>query len=388
MVLDESGIYGCPPTADAAPLTYVITGQPVVVTPGATNVTGGDIVLAPSPGEQTLEGVTKAGTTGDTLTFDVYIDGALTSPVKTEGSASPDGWDCDGAATDIECVCNLYDLLTGAGAITGVTVTRTDATCSDEKLTFSITPGAAEYLVVTTSDDTNLDMTTGASGQVLVPEVIDLQDTEIRIRADTELQSSSVDLRWNGATTINGGAVDGYITVSNSAGTVGYTLRNSGGNFYIRNLADSALTDAYREAATMPLPAEAGTRVSMAHNLGMVLQYKHLPAKGVLGTVVMVRTAEGDTTTHNGHVFAKWDDGSFFPVLAQHLQVVAGQRTANNNYRRIASGFGDLGDFLRVAGASSDLVHKATKDLWSFRNEGGNMVLERLFNDTGEPLKV
>lgn len=148
-----------------------------------------------------------------------------------------------------------------------------------------------------------------------------------------------------------------------------------------------ALTDAYKHAHMIPLPAPAGQRVTIAHNLGMVLTYPNLPAKGVLGTVVTVRTAEGDTTTHNGNVFVKWDDGGFFPVLASHLKVVPGQKLANN-YRKVASGLGDLSGFMRVAGKSSDLVHKATKDLWSFRQEGEQFVLERLFDDTGEPLKV
>lgn len=153
-----------------------------------------------------------------------------------------------------------------------------------------------------------------------------------------------------------------------------------------------ALTDVYREAATMALPALAGTRVAIGHNLGMVLQYNNLPAKGVLGTVVTVRTAVGDTTTHNGHVFVKWDDGGFFPVVAQHLQIASmpPRKSASQatEYRRVACDLGDLSDFLRVAGKAPDLVHKATKDLWSFRNEGGQFVLERLFDDTGEPLKV
>jgi len=41
-----------------------------------------------------------------------------------------------------------------------------------------------------------------------------------------------------------------------------------------------------------------------------------------------------------------------------------------------------------VTGSRDELVHKATKDLWSFREDGGQFVIERLFNDSGDPLKV
>ena len=35
-----------------------------------------------------------------------------------------------------------------------------------------------------------------------------------------------------------------------------------------------------------------------------------------------------------------------------------------------------------------ELIHKSTQDLWSFHKEGEDYVLERLFSDSGEPLKV
>jgi len=40
------------------------------------------------------------------------------------------------------------------------------------------------------------------------------------------------------------------------------------------------------------------------------------------------------------------------------------------------------------SGNNDELVHKATKDLWSFHQDGDNYVIERLFDETGEPLKV
>ena len=53
---------------------------------------------------------------------------------------------------------------------------------------------------------------------------------------------------------------------------------------------------------------------------------------------------------------------------------------------RVAS-LGDLTDFLKVA--SGALVHKSTKDLWSYSKDAdGNFLVSRLFDGEGEPLKV
>ena len=53
---------------------------------------------------------------------------------------------------------------------------------------------------------------------------------------------------------------------------------------------------------------------------------------------------------------------------------------------RVAS-LGDLTDFLKVSNGA--LVHKSTKDLWSYSKDAdGNFLVSRLFDDEGEPLKV
>lgn len=53
---------------------------------------------------------------------------------------------------------------------------------------------------------------------------------------------------------------------------------------------------------------------------------------------------------------------------------------------RVAS-LGDLTNFLKLADGS--LVHKSTRDLWSCsKDANGNFVVERLFDDNGEPLKA
>jgi hypothetical protein len=53
--------------------------------------------------------------------------------------------------------------------------------------------------------------------------------------------------------------------------------------------------------------------------------------------------------------------------------------------RRKVGSIADLNGFAR---ASSDtLVHKSTNDLWALKQDGQSYYIERLFNDTGSPLK-
>jgi hypothetical protein len=102
----------------------------------------------------------------------------------------------------------------------------------------------------------------------------------------------------------------------------------------------------------------------------------------------MVRTAEGDATSQDDHVFVKWDDGKFLAMHRHHLRAASGGKTAST-FRRTAASLGDLSDFMRVSNDDNELVHKATRDLWSFEETtGGEFVISRLFKETGEPLKV
>lgn len=163
------------------------------------------------------------------------------------------------------------------------------------------------------------------------------------------------------------------------------------------------LTDKYREANALRLPVKAGTRVSFTGTLGAYLSEENPPSDGAQGEVVNVRSANGDVTSHLDKVFVKWDDGEFRPVHATFLRKVkkAAARKANIRYgdptsalgtiplnvNRIKVGsLGDLTSFLKVA--EGTLVHKSTKDLWSFAKDAdGGLVVSRLFDDTGEPLK-
>jgi len=150
-----------------------------------------------------------------------------------------------------------------------------------------------------------------------------------------------------------------------------------------------SLTDLGRAANALPLPADVGTRVSFVTNIGSVLQWKDPPSAGAEGTVVMVRTAEGDATSLHGLVFVKFDNGQFLQVDPTYLRKASvNNKVASSFTRRVAS-LGDLSGFLRWGSDDNELVHKATRDLWSFdTSDTGEFVISRLFDDSGEPLKV
>jgi hypothetical protein len=102
----------------------------------------------------------------------------------------------------------------------------------------------------------------------------------------------------------------------------------------------------------------------------------------------MCRTATGDATEHDGVVFVKWDDGRFMGVHKAHLLVASRAERTANAYRMTIASMGDLTDFMRAAGGEDDLVHKSSKDLWKLSKSNGDYVIERLFDETGKPLKV
>ena len=85
-----------------------------------------------------------------------------------------------------------------------------------------------------------------------------------------------------------------------------------------------ALSDAGRAKQALSLPVEVGTRVAFTGGLGAVLTYENPPETGSTGTVVHVKRAGGNLTSHGGKVFVSWDDGHFLPVHAEHLRL-AGQ---------------------------------------------------------------
>ncbi|MBD3261312.1 MAG: hypothetical protein GF334_06440 [Candidatus Altiarchaeales archaeon] len=143
-------------------------------------------------------------------------------------------------------------------------------------------------------------------------------------------------------------------------------------------------TDYEKLASEEDLPWKSGTRVAFINSVEALFTYEDCPNPDAQGTVITVRTASGDRTANDGQVFVLWDDGKFRGVFQQHLKPLFGQKQANTVRMRVKTSM-DLDGFLRCG---SDLVHKATKDLWALKQEGDEFVIERLFQDTGEPLKV
>lgn len=165
-----------------------------------------------------------------------------------------------------------------------------------------------------------------------------------------------------------------------------------------------ALTDRERQANGLQLPVKAGTRVTFVGSLGAVLSTDDPPEEGMLGTVVTAKSAGREITSHDGKVFVKWADGRFRSIHSEFLRLASDQsrpkeaRTARQDPTdpagripvsqtriRVAS-LGDLTNFLKVA--DHTLVHKSTRDLWTFQKDAdGSVLVQRLFNDNGSPLK-
>ena len=210
------------------------------------------------------------------------------------------------------------------------------------------------------------------------------------------------------------------------------------------------LTDVHREANALPLPVEAGTKVSFTGGLGAYMTYENPPPQGSTGEVVNVKSANGDVTHHEGKVFVQWDDGEFRPIHAEHLRLASTGKTADlkaqfekikdlakkkpdNKFldsvleqlskghtltekqlkviktiegevkemasmqkqlktlekkQKAAFRVASLGDLTDFLKVSEEtLVHKSTNDLWSVAADGEGFTITRLFDDEGEPLK-
>lgn len=148
------------------------------------------------------------------------------------------------------------------------------------------------------------------------------------------------------------------------------------------------LTDKSRAANALRLPVDAGTRVRFVANLGSVLSYSDIPDDGMEGTVVTVKTGAGHTTALDERVFVQWDDGKFRPILAEHLRAAKASKKQAASVRMVVSDLGDLSGFFQSAGREDELVHKSTQDLWALKKNGEDFVIERLFDESGKPLKV
>jgi hypothetical protein len=65
------------------------------------------------------------------------------------------------------------------------------------------------------------------------------------------------------------------------------------------------------------------------------------------------------------------------PEVIKPLKMAGGRR-------KIAS-LGDLSGFVRLS--NDTLIHKSDRDLWTIKKEADGIVVERLFDDDGKPLK-
>lgn len=151
------------------------------------------------------------------------------------------------------------------------------------------------------------------------------------------------------------------------------------------------LTEHEKSKTALELPILAGTRVQFASDASAMLTYEDSPSPNMTGVVVAVKSASGAITSHGGKVFAKWEDGKIRSIHMEHLRRSEGKvrtSTAAVAKRIRVASLGDLSGFLRLAGSDDTLVHKATKDLWSVKKDSQGYLIERLFTDSGAPLKV
>jgi hypothetical protein len=176
--------------------------------------------------------------------------------------------------------------------------------------------------------------------------------------------------------------------VSNFWESGGFFVPATAGSLDAHLSGNSTVRDYARGRTASVGSVPSGTRVAFDGKLSSLLAYPVPPERGDIGTVVMVRTAMGDTTEHNGMVFVKFDGGRFMGVHRAHLVSAPTVTRTANAYRMNVTAMGDLTDFLKSAGGGDDLIHKSSKDLWKLSKSDGEFVIERLFDETGKPLKV
>lgn len=154
-----------PTDAAATPNTAIGSAVPYAGV-GATNNGASNICLIPASGNNQLTGVTKAGTTGDTITITaIGMDCTVTSTTLQEGAGVGE-YDCDGAATDVACVTNLAVVAAAASSAGKFTYV---AAAGTETGLFASTPGTSLWVGVVPSDGTNTVIAQGNDGQVMMP---------------------------------------------------------------------------------------------------------------------------------------------------------------------------------------------------------------------------
>ena len=129
-----------------------------------------------------------------------------------------------------------------------------------------------------------------------------------------------------------------------------------------------------------------GMRVYVTTNNGLVIP-SNIPICGTKGTVISVKTANGDKTFLDDEVFVRFDGRNKVEKVSYQFLRKASVKVSN------------LDDFVFVQGNTSmlhfaqqedtQLVNKSSKDLWSVKlSEDGSYDVERLFDSEGNPLKI
>jgi len=153
---------------DAAAPALVYGGKPSYGVAGAANTAGGNVALLGANGLIQITGVTKAGTTGDTVTINYLLmsGAAATAVVLTEGVGAGQ-FDCAGAATDAACVANFCATFNANTSLAGYLYCN--YTAATETAAIVAVEGMVPYITsVVASDGTNFVLTRGVDGQVLV----------------------------------------------------------------------------------------------------------------------------------------------------------------------------------------------------------------------------
>jgi len=159
------------------------------------------------------------------------------------------------------------------------------------------------------------------------------------------------------------------------------------GGDYFTSMTDLAYGESPEVEETWP--PTAGARVAFANedNLEALISYKNPPI-GEKGTVVKVRSANVEGTHYNDRVFVKFDSGRFMPVHRAHLSSAKSNAKKANNVRMVVQAGMDLTSLFSSTDSGNDLIHKATKDIWSMKQDGESFIIERLFDVNGDPLKI
>jgi hypothetical protein len=149
---------------DAAAPALIHSGKPSYGVAGAAQTKGGDVALLGANGLVQITGVTKAGTTGDTVTINYLLmtGAAATAVVLTEGVGAGQ-FDCAGAATDAACVANFCTTFNANASLSGYLYCN--YTAATETAAIVAVEGMSPFITsVVASDATNFVLTRGTDG--------------------------------------------------------------------------------------------------------------------------------------------------------------------------------------------------------------------------------